>query len=405
MEDVKRVVEGVARNSYGRLVAYLSSHTRDLASAEDALSEALLAALTTWPRDGVPDKPEAWLLTTSRHRLIDKIRHERVQVESEPTLQLMADQSAAKESSSEFPDERLKLLFVCAHPAIDPVVHTPLMLQTVLGLDAAHISQAFLVSPATMAQRLVRAKTKIRDAGIPFEVPENRDLPQRLEAVLEAIYAAYGIGWDDAAGVDPRGRGLADEAIWLARVLLHRMPNEPEVRGLLALMLYCEARRSARRGADGDYIPLSVQDPQHWSQALIEEAEHELGEAAKQGRAGRFQLEAAIQSVHAERAHTGRIDWSAIAAFYEQLIRLSPTLGACIGHAAAIAEAKAPQSGLALLDAIDHASVSTYQPYWAVRAHLLQRIGKTEEAIESFDRAIGLTEDPAVRNFLLQKRG
>src|SRR5262249_8178596 len=377
MEDVQRVIEGVARNSYGRLVAYLSSHTRDVASAEDALSEALVAALTAWPRDGVPDKPEAWLLTTARHRLIDKIRHERVQTESEPTLQLIADQSVAIKSSDDFPDERLKLLFVCAHPAIDPTVHTPLMLQTVLGLDAAHIAQAFLVSPATMAQRLVRAKTKIRDAGIPFEVPEAHDLPPRLEAVLEAIYAAYGIGWDDAAGVDPRGRGLTDEAIWLARVLLHRMTNEPEARGLLALMLYCEARRSARRGGDGRYVPLSEQDPQQWSLALIEEAEQELTEAAMQGRAGRFQLEAAIQSVHAERARTGRIDWTAIATFYEQLIHLSPTLGARIGYAAAVAEAKDPQSGLSLLDAIDPTAISSYQPYWAVRAHLLQRMRKT----------------------------
>jgi predicted RNA polymerase sigma factor len=404
MEDVQRVIEGVARNSYGRLVAYLSSHTRDVASAEDALSEALIAALSAWPRDGVPEKPEAWLLTTARHRLIDKIRHERVQAESEPTLQLLADQSVALESSNDFPDERLKLLFVCAHPAIDPAMHTPLMLQTVLGLDAAHIAQAFLVSPATMAQRLVRAKTKIRDAGIPFEVPDTRELPYRLEAVLEASYAAYGIGWDDAAGVDPRGRGLADEAIWLARVLLHRMPNEPEVRGLLALMLYCEARRSARRGTDGRYVPLSEQDPHQWSPTLIEEAEQELTEAAKQGRAGRFQLEAAIQSVHAERARTGRIDWTAIANFYEQLIHLSPTLGARIGHAAAVAEAKDPQSGLSLLDAIDQLAVSSYQPYWAVRAHLLQQIGKTKDAVEFFDRAIGLTEDPAVRRFLLEKR-
>lgn len=405
MEDVQRVIEGVARNSYGRLVAYLSSHTRDVASAEDALSEALVAALTAWPRDGIPAKPEAWLLTTARHRLIDKIRHERVQAESEPTLQLMADQAVAIASSDDFPDERLKLLFVCAHPAIDAAVHTPLMLQTVLGIDAAHIAQAFLVSPATMAQRLVRAKTKIRDAGIPFEVPDSRDLPDRLEAVLEAIYAAYGIGWEDAEGVDPRGHGLADEAIWLARVLLQRMPNEPEARGLLALMLYCEARRSARRGADGQYIPLSDQDPHQWSPALIGEAEGELSEAAKLNRPGRFQLEAAIQSVHAERAQTGRIDWKAIATFYQHLIQLSPALGARVGQAAAVAEANGPEAGLSLLDAIDHAAISNYQPYWAVRAHLLQRIGKKDEAVENFDRAIGLTEDPAVRGFLLERRG
>ncbi len=220
-ESTHRTIERVARESYGRLVAYLSSHTRDVASAEDALSNALVKALTAWPRDGVPQNPEAWLLTTARHSLIDHVRHQQVAVASEPTLLLLeGGVEGAHDLVAEFPDERLKLLFVCAHPAIDPAMHTPLMLQTVLGLDAARIAQAFLVSPTTMGQRLVRAKTKIRDGGIPFEVPQERELPQRLDAVLEAIYAAFGIGWDDMAGVDQRGRDLAEEAIWLARVLL-----------------------------------------------------------------------------------------------------------------------------------------------------------------------------------------
>ena len=214
-ESTHRTIERVARESYGRLVAYLSSHTRDVASAEDALSNALVAALTTWPRDGVPQNPEAWLLTTARHSLIDLVRHQQVAVASEPTLLLLREESREMTLSAEFPDERLKLLFVCAHPAIDPAMHTPLMLQTVLGLDAARIAHAFLVSPKTMGQRLVRAKTKIRDGGIQFEVPQERELPQRLDAVLEAIYAAFGIGWDDMAGVDQRGRDLAEEAIWL----------------------------------------------------------------------------------------------------------------------------------------------------------------------------------------------
>jgi RNA polymerase sigma-70 factor (ECF subfamily) len=306
--------------------------------------------------------------------------------------------------STEFPDERLKLLFVCAHPAIDPAMHTPLMLQTVLGLDAARIAGAFLISPKTMGQRLVRAKTKIRDGGIQFEVPQEGELPQRLDAVIEAIYAAFGIGWDDMAGVDQSGRDLAEESIWLARVLLQLMPSEAEVRGLLALMLHCEARRPARRGADGRYIPLSEQDTKQWSHPLIEEAERHLAEAFKYGRSGRFQLEAAIQSVHAERARSGRIDWAAIAIFYEQLIRISPTLGTRTGYAAAIAEANGPEAGLVILDAIALDDVSGYQPYWAVRAHLLQRLGKTPEASDAFNRAIGLAEDPAVREFLLQKR-
>jgi predicted RNA polymerase sigma factor len=299
----------------------------------------------------------------------------------------------------------LKLMFVCAHPAIDPAMHTPLMLQTVLGLDAARIAHAFLISPATMGQRLVRAKTKIRDGGIRFELPQGSELPERLDAVLEAIYAAFAIGWDDMAGVDQRGRDLAEEAIWLARVLLQLMPQEAEVHGLLALMLHCEARRPARRGPDGRFVPLSEQDCEKWSRPLIEEAERHLAEAASRDRSGRFQLEAAIQSVHAERARSGRIQWNAIVMFYEQLVRISPTVGTRTGHAAAMAEAKGAEAGLEALDGIDAADVSAYQPYWAVRAHLLQRLGKTPEALDAFDRAIGLTEDPAVRRFLLQRRG
>jgi RNA polymerase sigma-70 factor (ECF subfamily) len=404
-ESTQRAVERVARESYGRLVAYLSSHTRDVASAEDALSNALVKALTTWPQDGVPQNPEAWLLTTARHSLIDQVRHQQVIAASEPTLMLLREGEEEMMLSVRFPDERLKLLFVCAHPAIDPAMHTPLMLQAVLGMDAARIAGAFLVSPKTMGQRLVRAKTKIRDGGIQFEIPQERELPQRVDAVLEAIYAAFGIGWDDLAGVDQRGRDLAEEAIWLGRVLLQLLPNQAEVHGLLALMLHCEARRAARRGQDSRYIPLSEQDTQRWSLPLIEEAERHLAEAFKRGRPGRFQLEAAIQSVHAERAHSGRIQWEAIVRFYEQLISISPTTGTQTGYAAAVAEANGPERGLAVLDAIDSDAVSGYQPYWAVRAHLLQKLGKTSEALEAFSRAIGLAEDPAVREFLLQKRG
>jgi RNA polymerase sigma-70 factor (ECF subfamily) len=403
-EDTHRTIERVARESYGRLVAYLSSHTRDVARAEDALSEALLSALTTWPRDGVPQKPEAWLLTTARHSLIDLLRHQQVALSNEPNLLLLREDAKEVTLSAEFPDERLKLLFVCAHPAIDPAMHTPLMLQSVLGLDAARIAQAFLVSPATMGQRLVRAKTKIRDGGIQFEVPQEKELRPRLDAVLEAIYAGFGIGWEDMAGVDQRGRDLAEEAIWLGRVLLQQMPAEAEVRGLLALMLHCEARRPVRRGPDSRYVPLSEQDPRLWSLPLIEEAERHLAEASRHGRPGRFQLEAAIQSVHAERAHSGRTEWLAIIRFYEQLIRISPTLGTRTGYAAAVGEGCGPEAGLAALDAIDPGAVSGYQPYWAVRAHLLRRLGRLREASHAFDRAIGLAEDPAVKQFLLQKR-
>lgn len=404
-EVTQRTIERVARESYGRLVAYLGVHTRDLASAEDALSDALVKALITWPRDGVPQNPEAWLLTTARHSIIDTIRHQRVVSESEPTLQLLQENFMEITSFVQFPDERLKLLFVCAHPAIDPAMHTPLMLQTVLGVNAERIASAFLISPKTMGQRLVRAKTKIRDAGIRFELPDQRDLPRRLDAVLEAIYGAFGIGWDDMAGSDQQGRSLAEEAIWLTRVLLHVLPGEAEVEGLLALMLHCAARRGARRDRSGGYVPLSEQDTGLWSASLIEEAELHLAEASKRGRPGRFQLEAAIQSVYAERARTGRIEWRAIVSFYEELMRISPTLGMRTAYAVALAETDGAKQGLAVLDAIDENAVSCYQPYWAVRAHFLRLLGQNAKSLDAYDRAIGLTEDSAVRAFLLQKRG
>jgi RNA polymerase sigma-70 factor (ECF subfamily) len=403
----QRAIELVARQSYGRLIAYLSARTRDVAAAEDALGDALIAALTAWPRDGLPQSPEAWLLTTARRRLIDRARHLQMRDRSAATIEILADNATDNPSeaamSDPIPDERLKLLFVCAHPAIDASIHTPLMLQTVLGLDAAAIARAFVVAPATMGQRLVRAKAKIRDAAIAFEVPSAKQLPARLDAVLRAIYAAYGSGWEDAGGVTPRTQGLVDEAIWLARALKELMSDAAEVRGLLALMLHCEARRPARRGGDGRFIALSEQDPRRWITPMIDEAERELAAAGKLAHIGRFQLEAAIQSVHAERARSGCTDWPSIALLYEGLVKISPTLGARVGRAAAVAEVSGAAAGLALLDAIDAQTVAAYQPYWAVRAHVLRQAGC--DATAAFDRAIALAEDPAVQAFLRDRRG
>jgi len=405
MDDAQRAVESVVRHSYGRLVAYLASRWRDVAAVEDALADAFVAALRAWPRDGLPQKPEAWLLAAARNRLIDRARHQRMR---DAALQSAGEAVQEAERLSEqpvFPDERLKLLFVCAHPAIDPGIHTPLMLQTVLGLDAVTIAGAFLTLPATMGQRLTRAKRKIRDAGIAFEVPDGDQLAPRLGAVLQAIYAAYGSGWDDVSGADPRRRGLAEEALWLARVLAGLLPDEPEAAGLLALILYCEARRPARRAADGGYVPISEQDTSLWSRTMMEEAERTLATAAQQGRAGRFQLEAALQSAHVERLRGGRVDWQAIAVLYEGLVRLAPAVGAFVGRAAAVAEAYGPAAGLALLDDVPADAVKTYQPYWAVRGHLLQRLSRVRESCDAFDRAIGLTEDEAIRRFLWARRG
>ncbi len=401
--DALEVVEAVARDSYGRLVAYLSARSRDVTGAEDALSDALHAALTTWPRDGVPFKPEAWLLATARNKLADVSRKSQVRECAIPIVQQLMEDATTGEAGESFPDERLKLLFICAHPAIDAAARTPLMLQTVLGLDAARIASAFLMAPAAMSQRLVRAKSKIRLAGIPFELPDAAELPARLDAVLDAIYAAYGTGWEDAAGSDPLLRNLTGEAIWLARVIVQLLPGEAEAHGLLSLMLHCEARRAARRSGAGDYVPLSDQDPALWCRPMIKEAESELAAAASLERRGRFQLEAAIQSVHSHRLVTGRTEWRAIVRLYDELIRMAPTLGACVSRAAAIAEAGEPLEALAALDVIPPAAVASYQSYWAVRAHVLALSGRQKEAGGCYFRAIGLSEDEAVRRFLLRR--
>jgi len=403
VRDTGQAAELAARASYGRLLAYLAARWRDVARAEDALGDALLAALETWPRTGVPDKPEAWLLTAARRRLVDGARHAGVAAAAEADLKVMLDERADA-SPAALPDERLALLFVCAHPAIDEAARTPLMLQTVLGLDAARIASAFLVAPATMSQRLVRVKAKIREAGIRFEIPAPGELAARLDAVLEAIYAAYGSGWEDVAGSDPRRRGLAEEAIWLGQLVARLLPDEPEAQGLLALMLYCEARRAARRDAAGAYVPLGFQDLRRWSRPMIEEAEEVLAGAARLKAAGRFQLEAAIQSVHAQRVRTGETDWEAVTLLYEGLLRHAPTMGARVAHAAALGEARDAEAGLAALDAIPPDEVATYQPYWALRGHVLKALGRAAEAGEAYDRAIGLSEDPAVRAFLLGRR-
>ena len=332
--DAQQAVDQAARNSYGRLIAFLSARSRNVAAAEDALGDALRSALETWPRTGIPDKPEAWLLTVARRRLIDAARHVRVETAAIPTLLAAVDEAQdAADTDVVFPDERLKLLFICAHPAIDAGARAPLMLQIVLGLDAARIASAFLVQPAAMSQRLTRAKVKIRDAAIAFEVPNAKELSSRLDAVLDAIYAAYGSGWDDVAGADPRRKGLATEAITVGTLLSQLLPSEPEVHGLLALMLHCEARRDARRTASGNYVPLSEQDVARWSISMRDDAEHALHAAAQFNRMGRFQLEAAIQSVHAQRAQTGRTNWEAIALLYEGLVNVAPSIGALVGTA------------------------------------------------------------------------
>lgn len=399
--DINQVVEKTAREAYGRLLSYLVVNWRDLHAVEDAIGDAFLAALETWPRVGVPDKPEAWLITAARRRLIDQARRSRISDSALPTLLAISEDTQHRASSNAaFPDERLRMMFLCTDPAIDPVMRTPLMLQTVLGIDAARIASAFITKPSAMSQRLTRIKARIRAERFVVEMPDEEEIPDRLDSVLEAIYAAYGSGWDEASIADsPRG-SLAEEAIYLGRLLLPYAPREPEVYGLLALMLHCEARREARHDEEGNYIPLSEQDCARWAQSLIMEAEHYLHTASQAGGIGPFQLMAAIQSVHAQRLRTGRIEWEAIAQLYEGLIRIHPTLGAFVGRAAAFAEAYGTERGIALLEAIPSAEVASYQPYWAIAGHLYKRMHRIEDARSAYSRAIGLSADVSVRQFL-----
>ena len=402
----RAAAESVARRSYGKLVALLASRTRDVAGAEDALADAFATALVDWPARGIPQSPEAWLVTVARRKWIDADRRRRTGEDAGTHLALVAEElAAAARDDAELPDERLALMFACAHPAIDAALRAPLILQTILGFDAAAIGSAFLVSPTAMGQRLVRAKKKIRDASIPFRMPERAELAPRLDAVLEAIYAAFAEGWSDPGGTELRGRNLAEEGIWLGRLIATLLPEEAEAQGLLALMLYAQSRRAARRSASGDYVPLAEQDPAAWDIALIDEAEQCLRRASALPGGGRYQLEAAVQSAHAARRRTGRADWSAIEKIYGALFAITGSPVVALNRAIAVAELRGPAAGLAELDAIAaDARLAQYQPLWAARADLLARIGDRGAADAAYERAIGLESDPAVRRFLERRR-
>ena len=402
----RAAAEMVARQSYGKLVAFLAARTGDVAGAEDALSEAFATALADWSVNGVPRSPEAWLLTTARRKLIDAGRRRRTGDDASDHLLLMADEMEDAVNENAMPDRRLALMFACAHPAIDAGIRAPLILQTILGFDAATIASAFLVGPQTMAQRLVRAKSKIRQAGIPLRVPEREELRERLDTVLEAIYAAFAEGWTDPGGTESRRRNLADEGIWLGRLVASLLPDEPEALGLLSLMLYAESRRAARRNAAGDYVPLGEQDTSLWETTMIEEAEALLRRASLGGDTGRYQIEAAVQSAHIVRRLSGRADWAAIERLYELLFEITQSPVVTINRAVAIAETRGAAAGLALLDELDgETALAEYQPYWAARAELLAQFNRIDEAQQAYDRAIGLEADPAVRKFLQERRG
>jgi RNA polymerase sigma-70 factor (ECF subfamily) len=413
-EQARATADAVARRSYGKLVAYLAARTRDVAGAEDALSEAFASALADWPVSGCPGNPEGWLLTVARRKMIDAGRRRRTGEAAASELQLLAEaldaavEAAAEQvvsAQAEIPDQRLALMFACAHPAIEPAIRAPLILQVVLGLDAAAIASAFLMAPATMSQRLVRAKSKIRAAGIPFRVPEREELPGRLETVLDAIYAAFAEGWSDAAGTDVARRDLAEEAIFLGRLVVALLPEEPEALGVLALMLHAEARRRARRAPNGDYVPLAEQDPALWDAAMIDEAEAALHRAHQLDSIGRYQLEGALQSAHAHRRRSRVANWEAVVQLYDGLLALSQSPVVAINRALALAELRGAREALAALELVgEDKRLVEYQPYWAARAQLLAQTGAQSEARHAYDIAIGLERDPAVRRFLQQRR-
>lgn len=406
-----------ARDAYGRLVAHLAWRWNDLAAAEDALGDALLKALERWPHEGVPSQPEGWLLTVARRELLQSARHQGVvqRLADDPLVRALLphEGDAAPEpflQANPIPDHRLRLMLVCAHPAIDRSVRTPLMLQAVLGIDAQRMAAAFLVSPSAMAQRLVRAKQKIAKAGIRFEEPDPSDLPQRTHALLEAVYAAYGLAWERLGapgGEPPVGAEMAGEALYLAELCVALLPHDAEARGLWALMLFCESRRDARFVAQQDggerFVPLHEQDTSRWDHARIAHANSLLREAAALGQLGPYQLEAAIQSAHAQRAITGRVPWGGITQLYHGLLRIAPTLGAQIGHAVALGTSHGAEHGLAALDALPEADVHNHAPWWVARAHLLEQQRHWIKAAQALRHGMGLTVDPRLRAHLWLK--
>jgi RNA polymerase sigma-70 factor, ECF subfamily len=388
----------VARASYGRLVALLAARNGDIAGAEEALSEAFIAALESWPRKGIPDKPEAWLMQAAKNRRIDSYRRNaRSPVMNVDELPEVVDEEQDEPMNDSIPDKRLALMFVCAHPAIDQSVHTPLMLQTVLGVEAIEIGRSFLVSPTALAQRLVRAKRKIKDAQIAFVIPDRAVMPERLAAVLEAIYGAYSLDWLH----EPGARNLTGEAVYLAKLLAELLQTEAEVLGLAALICFSHARRKSRL-LNGIYVPLLEQDTALWEHKLIDDGDKYLQRAMKLKVLGRFQLEAAVQQAHIQGVLTGKMNWKAVLYLTEGLCRLWPTTGAAVSRAVAISEVAGPERGLDEVNNIK--SDMAFQPLEAARAHLLSQLGRREDAIAAYDTAISLTIEPATRAWLQAKR-
>lgn len=398
-EAASAVLTRVVAESRGRLVALLAAADRDIGAAEDALADAVERALLRWPADGVPANPEGWLLVAARNRLRD--RWKSAAHRTSVALDESMDRADEFDDDTDLPDRRLALLLVCAHPAISASMRAPLMLQVVLGVDADAIARAYAVTPTAMAQRLVRAKQRIRATGIPFHVPDRELLDERLPAVLEAVYGAYAIDWQLVPEGNPV-ESLSAEAVDLALLLAELLPDEPEVLGLAALTCLTEARRAARTDAAGRFVPLDDQDVGRWNRRLIAKGEQLLRRAHAMGTPGRYQYEAAIQSAHCSRTATGPLDrptQETLRALHHALLRESPSLGAAVALASLVGELDGPQAGLAALDGCG-AGAEEFQPALVVRAHLLASAGRWSEADAVLARAIAATSVPEVARFL-----
>jgi RNA polymerase sigma-70 factor (ECF subfamily) len=385
----------VFREEYGRAVSVLLRTTGDLGLAEDAVQEAFEAAAERWPRSGMPEHPGAWIITAARRRAVDRFRRDSARGGKEAAAAVLAADASAEEGL--YGDDRLKLLFACCHPALAMHARVALALRILGGLTTAQIASAFLVAESTMGQRISRAKAKIRDARIPYRVPSAGELPERLAGVLAVVYLIYNEGYSAALGDPPQRAGLCSEAVRLARVLVRLMPGEPEAEGLLALLLLSESRRRARSGADGALVPLGEQDRSLWDQALISEGIELVRSCLARARLGPYQLQAAIQAVHAAAPSAAETDWQQVVRFYDVLAEAAPGPVVRLNRAVAVAEVQGPGPALALVDGL---RLGGYHVFHAVRADLLERLGRSPEAAEEYARARDLAPSAGERSYL-----